>query len=92
MALHPLRRRGHPRALPTALVGGGPAHRGGRPVGLVGCGEGAVNKPDDLASRAKAYAATAAAYAADPLQVMFLEVVRRDVEAAHKWLAAQVKK
>jgi hypothetical protein len=45
-----------------------------------------------LAARAKAYAATAAAYAADPAQPLILDQVRRDVEAAHKWLAQQVKR
>jgi hypothetical protein len=46
---------------------------------------------DDLASRAKAYAATAAAYAADSAQPLFLEQIRREVAAAHKWLASQKK-
>jgi hypothetical protein len=42
---------------------------------------------NDLAARAAAYAATAAAYAADPLQAVFLEVVRRDCDRAHAYLA-----
>jgi hypothetical protein len=47
---------------------------------------------NDLAARAKAYAATAAAYAADSAQPMFVEQVRRDAERAHRWLAQQAKK
>lgn len=46
---------------------------------------------NDLAARAKAYAATQAAYAADPAQSMYLDQVRRDAEAAHRWLAKQGK-
>jgi len=44
---------------------------------------------NDLAARAKAYAAYSAAYAADPAQAMFVEQVRRDAEAAHRWLEQQ---
>lgn len=47
---------------------------------------------NDLAARAKAYAAYSAAYARDPSQPMFLDQVRRDADAAHRWLAAQVKR
>lgn len=47
---------------------------------------------NDLAARAKAYAATQAAYAADPANALYLEQVRRDAEFAHKWLATQVKR
>jgi hypothetical protein len=46
---------------------------------------------NDLTARAAAYAAQSAAYAADPLQAMVVELARRDTEAAHRWLAAQVK-
>jgi hypothetical protein len=46
---------------------------------------------NDLAARAKAYAAYSAAYAADPAQSMFLEQVRRDTDAAHRWLERQAK-
>lgn len=51
-----------------------------------------MNSPNDLTARAKAYAATAAAYATDPLQALVLETVRRDVERAHRWLNQQVKR
>ncbi len=44
---------------------------------------------NDLVARAKAYAAYSAAYAADPAQSLFLEQVRRDADAAHRWLASQ---
>jgi hypothetical protein len=48
-----------------------------------------MSAKNDLAARAKAYAAYSAAYAADPAQSMFLEQVRRDAERAHRWLAKQ---
>jgi hypothetical protein len=50
-----------------------------------------VSTKNDLAARAKAYAATAAAYAAEPANALYLDQVRRDTDAAHRWLATQVK-
>lgn len=44
---------------------------------------------NDLDARAKAYAAMAAAYAADPCDAIYREQARRDSERAHAWLAAQ---
>ena len=44
---------------------------------------------NDLAARAKAYAAWVAAIEADPANQMFKEQVSRDAEAAHRWLERQ---
>jgi hypothetical protein len=46
-------------------------------------------KSPELVARAKAYSALSKAYEADPAQRMFVDQVRRDTEAAHKWLRAQ---
>jgi hypothetical protein len=49
-----------------------------------------MKSPDnDLSARAKAYAAFVAACEADPSHQLFMEQVRRDADAAHKWLAKQ---
>lgn len=48
-----------------------------------------MSSTNDLAARAKAYAAMAAAYAADPAQALYLDQVRRDTDSAHRWLAEQ---
>lgn len=45
--------------------------------------------PTELIARRKAYAALVAAYDADPAQILYLDQVRRDVEAAHRHLAQQ---
>ena len=45
--------------------------------------------PAELTARRKAYAALAAAYDADPAQGLFLDQVRRDTEAAHRYLEQQ---
>lgn len=44
---------------------------------------------DDLEARAKAYAAMSAADAADPAHALYLDQVRRDADAAHRWLARE---
>jgi len=46
---------------------------------------------DSLEARAKAYAAMAEAYAADPAYVLYLDQVRRDADVAHRWLANEAK-
>lgn len=51
-----------------------------------------MSAQNDLTARARARAATTAAYATDPLQALYLETVRRDVERAHRWLNQQVKR
>jgi hypothetical protein len=46
-------------------------------------------KPHELTARAEAYRQLAKAYEADPSQELFLEQVKRDTEAAHRWLKTQ---
>ena len=49
-----------------------------------------MNTPvPELDARAKAYRAYSEAYARDPAQALYVEQVRRDTEAAHRWLAQQ---
>ena len=45
--------------------------------------------PAELIARRKAYAALVAAYDADPAQNLYLDQVRRDSEAAHRYLEKQ---
>jgi hypothetical protein len=45
--------------------------------------------PAELTARRKAYAALAAAYDRDPAQALFLDQIRRDVAAAHRFLQKQ---
>lgn len=46
-------------------------------------------KPQELIARAKAYSSLVKAYEADPSQKLFIDQIKRDTEAAHKWLQAQ---
>lgn len=48
--------------------------------------------PAELIARRKAYAALAAAYDRDPAQTLYLDQIRRDTAAAHRYLAKQVKR
>jgi hypothetical protein len=43
---------------------------------------------NDLAARAKAYAASTT----EPIHPWLLEQVRKDADAAHRWLEAQAKR
>ena len=45
--------------------------------------------PAELIARRKAYAALSAAYDRDPAQSLYLDQVRRDTEAAHRYLETQ---
>lgn len=45
--------------------------------------------PAELIARRKAYRALSAAYDADPAQALFLDQVRRDTAAAHRFLEKQ---
>lgn len=45
--------------------------------------------PAELIARRKAYRALSAAYDADPAQALFLDQVRRDTAAAHRYLKKQ---
>lgn len=48
--------------------------------------------PPELIARRKAYAELAAAYERDPAQRLYLDQVRRDTEAAHRFLQKEQPK
>jgi hypothetical protein len=45
----------------------------------------------ELIARKKAYSFLVRAYEADPSQKLFVDQIRRDTDAAHKWLQNQTR-